>query len=81
MTVNVEVTRNDGENSLNLLRRFSRRIQSMKLVPHMRGLRYFERPSSKQVRKKHALKVIARREEVQELIKLGKMLERTPRRR
>lgn len=81
MTVNVEVARNDGENTGNLLRRFSRRIQSMKLVPHMRGLRYYSRPGSKQVKRKHALKVIARREEVQELIKLGKMVERTKRRR
>ncbi len=81
MTVNVEVTRGEGENTGNLLRRFSRRVQSMKLVPHMRTLRYRSRPQSKQVKKKHALKVIKRREEVQELIKLGKMVERPKRRR
>lgn len=81
MTVNVQVTRNDGENTMNLLRRFSRRVQSMKLIPQMRGIRYHSRPASKQVKRKHALKVITRREEVQELIKLGKMVERPKRRR
>ena len=77
--INVEVARNDGESTANLIRRFSKRVQSMGLVPRMRSLRYHARPQSQQVKRKHTLKRIARKEEVMELIKLGKMLERPQR--
>lgn len=79
MATNAEVTKNEGENDVNLIRRFSKRVQGSGLIPRMRGKRYFERPRSPLVRRKKTLKVIKRRAEVQELIKLGKMIE-TPRR-
>ncbi|MDE2071139.1 MAG: 30S ribosomal protein S21 [Patescibacteria group bacterium] len=79
MATNAEVTKNEGESAVNLIRRFSRRVQGAQVIPAVRGGRYFARPKSKQVKRKHALKVIKRREEVQELIKLGKMVERAPR--
>jgi hypothetical protein len=47
----------------------------------MRKRRYYTRIKSREVQKKHALKVLKRREEVQELIKLGKMPERRERTR
>jgi ribosomal protein S21 len=76
MTVNAEVTKNDGETAVNLIRRFSKRVQGVGLIQEMRGRRYHSRLQSREVRKKHTLKVIKRRAEVQELIKLGKMPER-----
>ena len=79
MATNAEVIKNDGENDINLIRRFSKRVQGAGLIPRMRGRRYFERPQSSAVRRKQTLKVIKRREEIQELIKLGKMVE-APRR-
>lgn len=79
MTVQAEVSKNEGENDINLIRRFSKRVQGAGLISRMRGNRYFTRVKSREVRRKQALKVIKRREEVQELIKLGKMLERAPR--
>ena len=84
MAVNAEVQKNENETAVNLIRRFSKRVQGAGLIQRMRGRRYFTRIKSSEVRKKHTLKSIKRREEVQELIKLGKMEARTtrsPRRR
>jgi len=84
MAVNAEVTKNDNETAVNLIRRFSKRVQGAGLIQRMRNNRYYSRVKSREVRRKQTLKVIKRRENVQELIKLGKMLERTtrgPRRR
>lgn len=78
MAVNAQVEKNEGETAVNLIRRFSKRVQGAGLIPRMRGRRYFSRIKSRVVRRKQTLKVIARRAEVTELIKLGKMLERVP---
>ncbi len=79
MATNAEVHKNDGETDINLIRRFSKRVQGAQVITRVRGRRYFSRQKSEAVQRKHALKVIRRREEVQELIKLGKMLERPAR--
>jgi ribosomal protein S21 len=79
MATNAEVTKNEGENDVNLIRRFSKRVQGAGLIPRMRGRRYYARTKSPAVRRKQTLKAIARREKVQELIKLGKMELRTTR--
>jgi ribosomal protein S21 len=84
MAINAEVSKADNESPVNLIRRFSKRVQGSGIIPRMRSRRYHSRVKSREVRKKQTLKVIRRREEVQELIKLGKMLERPtrgPRRR
>jgi ribosomal protein S21 len=83
MTVNAEVQKNDGESAVNLIRRFQKRVQGSGLIQRMRGRRYYARTKSALVRRKHTLKAIERRENIQELIKLGKIVERTrgPRRR
>lgn len=84
MTVNAEVQKNEGESPVNLIRRFQKRVQGAGLIPRMRSRRYYARTVSSAVRRKHTLKAIERREKVQELIKLGKIVERVgrgPRRR
>ena len=84
MANNAEVSKNDGETAVNLIRRFSKRVQGAGLIQRMRGRRYFLRIKSRQVRRAQTLKQIARRENIQELIKLGKLEVRTargPRRR
>ena len=84
MATNAEVSKNESETPVNLIRRFSKRVQGTGLIQRMRSRRYYVRIKSRIVRRKQTLKVIKRREEVQELIKLGKMLERPtrgPRRR
>ena len=78
MAVNAEVEKNDGESAVNLIRRFTKRVQGARLIQSVRGRRYHTRDKSKEVRRKHTLKVIKRRENVAELIKLGKLIEKTP---
>ncbi len=79
MTVNAEVQKNDGETVVNLIRRFSKRVQGSGLIQRMRSRRYYARVKSGNVRRKHTLEAIDRRENIQELIKLGKLVERAPR--
>lgn len=79
MAVNAEVSKNENESAINLIRRFSKRVQGAGLIQRMRGRRYFVRIKSSEVRRKHTLKAIERRENIQELIKLGKMEARTTR--
>ncbi len=78
MAINAEVTKNEGESAVNLIRRFSKRVQGVGLIQKMRKRRYYTRTKSQKVQRKHALKVIKRREEIQELIKMGKLVERMP---
>lgn len=69
----VEVRRGKNESSTALIRRFSRRAQGLGLVREMRDRRYFERSKSKNVGHKRALISKARRENYNELVKLGKI--------
>lgn len=80
MAINAEVQKNDGETTISLIRRFSKKVQGAQVIPKVRSGRYHARIKSKSVQRKGALKRIARRDAVQELIKLGKMVE-TPKRR
>lgn len=78
MATNAEVKKNENENAINLIRRFSKRVQGTGLIQATRKRRYYARAKSKLVTRKGALKRLARREEVTELIKLGKMEARVP---
>ncbi len=73
MAVNVEVARNVNENSLSLLRRFTKRVQGSGVLPRVRGIRYTVRELSFYKRKKRTLEKLARKAEVNHLIKMGKM--------
>ena len=77
--INAEVQRNENETALSLIRRFNKRVQGTTLIQKVRNNRYRARVKSRNVQRVHALKVIARREEVKDLIKLGKMPEQAPR--
>lgn len=79
MAVNIEVERQDGESTVNMIRRFSKRVQGAGIINRIRGIRYHSRQKSKFVERKKALKSLRRREEIQELIKLGKMIEKPAR--
>jgi hypothetical protein len=77
--INVEITRNGTENSMSTLRRFTKRVQGSGILPRVRSLRYNQRGLSHYKTKVKTLKSIARRNEIQELIKMGKMQEKTSR--
>lgn len=69
----VEVRRSKNESSTALIRRFTRRAQGLGIVREVRNGRYFERAKSRNVDHKRALVSKARRENYNELVKLGKI--------
>jgi ribosomal protein S21 len=71
--VRVEVRRGKNESAASLIRRFSRRAQSLGLVRAMRNRRYYSRTKSKNVEHARAMIKGARRAEYAELVKLGKI--------
>jgi ribosomal protein S21 len=77
MSINVEVVKTGNENNVGLLRRFTKRVQGAGVLPRVRSIRYAVRKPSEYVKQKKTLKKLARRKEVDQLIKLGKMSENT----
>lgn len=75
--INVEVKKSGNENAVSLLRKFSRKVKNSGVLPRLRGIRYHDRNVSENVKRKKTLKQIRRREEVNELIKLGKLTPKT----
>ncbi len=73
--INAEVVKTGNENNVNLIRRFTKKVQGSGVLPRVRSIRYSQRKASEYVKKKKTLKVLKRRIEVAELIKLGKMSE------
>lgn len=69
----VEVKRNDNENSISLIRRFTKRMQGSGALRRVRSLRWATRKSSPFKAKKSALVVLSRRREYELLKKLGKL--------
>lgn len=76
MATNVEVVKTGNENSMAVLRRFTKRVQGSGILPRVRSIRYKARNQSSYKRKQATLKKLARRKEIDLLIKLGKMLEK-----
>lgn len=76
-SVNVEVEKGPNENNLSVLRRFTRRVQGAGILPRVRSRRYAQREKSENVRRAKTLRAIRKKEEINELIKLGKMQEVT----
>jgi len=72
MAINVEVVRNPGENSMGVIRRFSRKVQNAGIIPRVRSIRFNSRTQSHYKVKQKALKTLTRRAEMAQLIKLGK---------
>ncbi|HEY4494644.1 MAG TPA: hypothetical protein VJC02_00905 [Candidatus Paceibacterota bacterium] len=77
--INLEVIKSGNENSLGILRRFTKKVQGSGILPRVRSLRYKERSLSPYKIKMKTLKSLKRKAEIQELIKLGKMPEKTSR--
>ncbi len=72
MAINVEVTKNDKDNNLGLIRKFTKRVQGSGILSRLRGRRYSERNISDYVKKKKTLRRLTKRAKIRELIKLGK---------
>jgi len=81
MSRNVEVEKTGGESTANLIRRFTKRVQGAGIIPKVRSGRYHERIKSENVKQTKRLKTLKRKETYEELLKLGKIAERVPKKR
>ena len=68
----IEVKKNANENNVNLVRRFTRKVQEYGIIQKVKSKRYNKRAESKVKIKVATLKRIARRKNQEKLIKLGK---------
>jgi ribosomal protein S21 len=73
----IEVRKNDNETSLNLLRRFTKRVQQSSVLQKARNLQFKKRPESDSVKKKRALKRAKGKAKMSLLWKLGKIEKKT----
>ena len=71
MTVNVSVVKHGSENSMSLIRRFSKRMQGAGIVRKVKSNRYHLRSQSKNRKRTSALRRVAKREKVQEMERMG----------
>lgn len=71
--ITVEVTKNGNENSMSLIRRFTRRVKGSGILRKVRGKRFYERKESAYRVKARKLTNIERRTEIERLKKLGKI--------
>ena len=75
--INVEVTKNANENNLGVIRRFTKKVQGSGVLPKVRSKRYSQRNVSFYKTKKNTLEGLKRKANIMELIKMGKMADRT----
>ncbi len=68
----IEVKKNTNESNMNLVRRFSRKVQESGIIQKVKSKRYNERSLSKLKTKQATLKRINRRKNHEKLLKLGK---------
>lgn len=69
----IEVKKNANESNMNLIRRFSRKVQETGIIQKVKGKRYNERALSKLKVKQGTLKRLARRKTREKLVKMGKI--------
>ena len=72
MITTVEVKKSASESNMNLIRRFSRKMQETGVIQKVKTKRYNQRPQSKLSIKEGTLRRILRRRENTRLFKLGK---------
>lgn len=75
MAINVQVDKNNNESSANVIRRFTKRVQSAGIVQKVRGNRYYTRLKSRNVDRVAKLKKLDRKETYEKQLKLGKIKE------
>jgi ribosomal protein S21 len=75
MAINVQVEKNNNESSANVIRRFTKRVQGAGIIPKVRSGRYRTRIKSDNVQRRAKLKKLAKKENYDKLLKLGKISE------
>lgn len=77
--LNVQVTAKENESTTNLLRRFSRKVNSSGILRAKRSRKTRRREPSKNVRKAQKVDALRKLGKVEKLIKLGKLPDRRAR--
>ena len=77
--LNVEVKSKENESTTNLLRRFSRKVNSSGILRRKRSLKTRSRDLSKNVIKTQKVESLKKLDKVDKLIKLGKLPDRRAR--
>lgn len=77
----VDVKRRERESLESLIRRFNKRVQQSGKLYIARKVRFFERPKSRNLRRQSAIRSAELKAEKDLLRKLGKLPERSERRR
>lgn len=72
----IEVKKTETESSLNLIRRFTKKVQQAGILRRARDLQFKKRQESNLVKKKKALKKVKTRKKMEYLWKLGKIEKR-----
>lgn len=68
----IEVNKNANESNMNLIRRFTRKVQESGIIQKVKSKRYNKRAESKVKVKLGALKRLANKKNQEKLFKLGK---------
>jgi ribosomal protein S21 len=68
----IEVKKNGNENNMNLIRRFTRKVQESGIIQKVKSKRYNKRDESKVKTKIATLKRLTRKKDQEKLFKLGK---------
>ena len=76
MATNVEIKKGAKDNNVNIIKKFTRKVQESGIIPRVKGLRYAERAKSPYVKKMKRLKSLKNREVFEEQVKLGKIAPR-----
>ena len=76
MAINLEIEKNSNESNASMLRRFTKKVQGSGVLPRVRSIRYSKRKLSPYKVKVQRLSSIAKKSEIEELIRMGKMADR-----
>lgn len=79
--INVKVKVNKAENSTNLLRRFTKRVQSAGILSKAKSNRFRERDKSEYVKKKNKLRTIEKRIKIEKMLKMGQVIKKKGKRK
>lgn len=77
MAINIEIEKNNNESNASMLRRFTKKVQGSGILPRVRSIRYSGRTLSPYKVKIQRLASITKKTEIEELIRMGKMADRT----
>ena len=78
--INVKVNPNKAENSVSLIRRFSRRVQGAGILTKAKSIRFRERTKSSYIKKKGKLRRIEKKQKIEKMLKMGQIIKRRKRR-